>query len=358
MKPLVVPFFLSHRGCPHRCVFCDQVRIAGVAGDYPTAAEILARIDTYRRTTRRSRVEVAFFGGTFTSLPRQIREELLLPLQSLLAAGEVAGVRVSTRPDAVDASTATFLAERGVRTVELGAQSMDDEVLTMAGRGHAAAAVEDACRTLQGAGLRVGVQLMPGLPGDSATRSLASLRRVLALRPDFLRIYPTLVIAGTRLAALWQQGAYAPPSLDAAVQLCKVMLHEALRAGVPVIRIGLQPTSELESGGTIVAGPYHPAFRQLVEAELCHDLLAEMTAGLPQGAAVTVHCARGREADVAGQRRTNLQRLSRLRGIRITAITADPALSPLELRAEVGGEARKGHMLHDLKYTTGGEASA
>lgn len=358
MKPLIVPFFLAHRGCPHHCVFCDQVTISGSDGAYPTATEMLARIALYRRTAQRSRVEVAFYGGTFTSLPADVQERLLLPLQPLIAAGEVAGVRVSTRPDAVDAGIAAFLRERGVRTVELGVQSMADEVLELAGRGHTAAAVDEACRVLQGADLRVGVQLMPGLPGDTPGRSLDSLSRLLALSPDFLRIYPTLVISGTRLEALYRQGAYVPLTIEAAVQLCKLMLHEALRAAVPVIRIGLQPTDELERAGTIVAGPHHPAFRQLVEAELCRDLLRSLIAGVPSGEPLTVRCAPGREADVAGQRRANLQWLFLQKGIRITAITADPALSPLELRVEGGATNRKGHMLHDLNYTTGGTASA
>jgi histone acetyltransferase (RNA polymerase elongator complex component) len=358
MKPLIVPFFLAHRGCPHRCVFCDQVKIAGHADEFPTAAEILATIAHYRRTAGRNRVEVAFYGGTFTALPREAQERLLLPLQPLLAAGDLLGVRVSTRPDAVDAGIAAFLAERGVRTVELGVQSMDDSVLESAGRGHTAGAVKDACRALKEAGLQVGIQLMPGLPGDSPERSLDSLTGALSLRPDFLRIYPALVISGTRLEALYRQGDYVPLTVPDAVQLCKLMLHEALCAAVPVIRIGLQPTASLESVGTIIAGPYHPAFRQLVETEICYDLLVLLMGGVPHGEPLTIRCAPGREADVAGHRRANVRRLFLQQGVKISAIAADPSLSHTELRVEWGTGDRKGDMLQDLRYTTGGTAFA
>lgn len=353
-RPLIVPFFIPHRGCPHQCVFCNQVRITGRGGDFPSAAELLATIAAYRASGRSTIPEVAFYGGTFTSLPRRIQEELLLPLQPLLARGEIGQVRVSTRPDAVDAGTAEFLTSRGVRTVELGAQSMADDVLALSGRGHSAQHVRTACRALREAGLAVGVQLMVGLPGDTPGKALASLDAVLALRPDFLRIYPTLVVAGTKLAALYREGAYDPLSRGEAVRLCKVMLHGALATGIPVIRVGLQPTEELASAGTVLAGPYHPAFRQLVEGELCYDLLGELTRDIPCSSPVTVFCAPSRVSDVAGQRRSNLQRLASDRGVRVAAIRSDPSLSSREIRVDFAGGTRKGDIVHNLDYTYGG----
>jgi histone acetyltransferase (RNA polymerase elongator complex component) len=358
MKPLIVPFFISHQGCPHRCVFCDQVKISGGEGDFPTAAELLAKIDVYRASSTRKSVEVAFYGGTFTSLPQPVREQLLLPLQPLLAGGDICSIRVSTRPDSVDPGIADFLVRLGVRTVELGVQSMDDEVLALAGRGHASAHVAQACRILQRAGLTVGMQLMPGLPGDTTSKALASLARVLALRPDFLRIYPTLVIAGTKLAALFQAGEYVPMPLAEAVRLSKIMLHAALAAGVKVVRIGLQPTGELESAGTILAGPYHPAFRQLVESALCYDLLYKLTGEMPAAATVTVFCAPAGVSDMAGQGRSNLQRLERELGVKVAAVRTDPALAPREIRvASVQGE-KKGNIVRDLDYTAEGASFA
>ncbi|KAF0220633.1 MAG: radical SAM domain-containing [Geobacteraceae bacterium] len=351
MKPLIVPFFISHQGCPQRCVFCNQLKIAGGAGEFPSSAEMLAKITACRNSGRRNSVEVAFFGGTFTTLPMPVLERLLLPLQPLIAAGEVGSIRVSTRPDAVDAGVAEFLLGMGVRTVELGVQSMDEGVLELSGRGHTAADVENACRVLQSFGLSVGIQLMPGLPGDTPDKSLASLRRALALKPDFLRIYPALVLAGTKLAELYEKGDYTPLSLAEAIKLGKVMLHGALAASVPVIRIGLQPTEELQSDGTIVAGPYHPAFRQLVEGELYFDLLLLLTKGVPDATPVTLHCFPTKISDIVGQRRVNVQRLFAKRGVKVAAIEGDPRLSPLELQVASGNLLKKGNILYDLRYT-------
>jgi len=297
-------------------------------------------------------VEVAFFGGSFTALLRDDQARLLEPLQELRGWGDVSGIRISTRPDAVDSATLAWLHGMGVGTVELGIQSMDDGVLEKAGRGHTSIQTEDACRLVKDHGLTLGAQLMPGLPGDTPATSMASLHRVLSLCPDFLRIYPTLVIEGTRLAVLWRGGEYVPLSLAAAVTLCKQLLHGALKVGVPVVRIGLQPTAELEREGSVLAGPYHPAFRQLVEGELCLDLLSGLTAGLPQGGTATISCSPTRVADVAGQRRGNLQCLARL-GVNVAAIKADRSLSHHELQVEAGPRVRRGNLLQNLTYITG-----
>jgi histone acetyltransferase (RNA polymerase elongator complex component) len=350
VKPLIVPFFISHRGCPHQCVFCDQVKIAGSGGELPTEAEMLGKIAAYRRSGRRSSVEVAFYGGTFTALPAAVQQKLLLPLGKLIAVGEVESIRVSTRPDAVDDQTARFLRGMGVRTVELGVQSMADDVLSRSGRGHTAADVVLSCSVLKETGISLGVQLMPGLPGDTPEKSLDSFMRVVALRPDFLRVYPTLVIAGTPLATLYENGLYRPLDLDEAVRLCKVMLHRAWQAGIPMIRMGLQPTAELETAGTVLSGPYHPAFRYLVEAELCFDLLVRMTRGIASGSQLEVSCAPAMVSSLVGHRRGNVERLARLYGLTLGGVRGDPALSPFEIIVERAGEVRRGDLIADLAY--------
>ncbi|HEY6872611.1 MAG TPA: radical SAM protein [Geobacteraceae bacterium] len=349
MKPLIVPFFIAHQGCPHQCIFCNQVKISGGAESVPSPAELLARIAAYRESGGKRVLEAAFFGGTFTSLPLSVQERLLGPLQPLLSTGELASVRISTRPDAIDPRTVEFLGRMGVRTVELGVQSMDDAVLDRAGRGHTARDTENASRLLADGGFSVGAQLMPGLPGDSPAAARASLRHVLSLKPDFIRIYPTLVIAGTELESMYRRGEYVPLGLSEAAEICKVMLHDALRAAVPVVRIGLQSTGEIQAGGAVVAGPWHPAFRQLVEGELFFDLATHLTRDLPPARTITLSCAPARVSDLAGQRRANLERLHRERGITVAALKADPRLSSLELRVEAEHFERIGTML-DLNY--------
>ncbi|HOP40973.1 MAG TPA: radical SAM protein [Geobacteraceae bacterium] len=349
MKAPIVPFFISHRGCPHQCIFCDQQKIAGAVGDLPSAGEILDRVAAYRLTSGFRPVEVAFYGGSFTGLARNDQQRLLVPLRDLLAIGEVSSVRVSTRPDAIDEDTASFLRESGVRTVELGVQSMDDAVLERANRGHSAADVVQAVSVLRTEGLLVGLQLMPGLPGDTHEISLWSLSRALDLGPDFLRIYPTVVVAGTALARQYAEGRYHPLSLGEAVALCKQMLLRALLGNVPVIRLGLQPTADLSRKGVVLAGPYHPAFRQMVEAELCFDLLKQL---IPPGPnPVTVSCFPSKIADVAGQRRSNIRRLQQDCGVRVEKISGDALLSPFDLVAEGTFGILQGNILRDLSYT-------
>ena len=326
MRPVVIPFFIPHLGCPHRCVFCDQEKIAGAQGVLPGADEMRAKIAQYGESAPGRELEAAFYGGTFTALPKGDQEYLLEALQPLLASGCLKSVRLSTRPDAVDPDTVSLLKVMRVETVELGVQSMDEEVLKLSGRGHSAADAEAAVRMLQDAGFVVGVQLMPGLPGDSTERSLASLDRVLSLKPSFLRIYPTLVISGTGLDDLYRTGAYTPLSLDQAISLCQRMLLAALRAGVPVMRLGLQPTAELESPGVLLAGPYHPAFGQMVESELFFDLMCAMGAEIPSGSCVSFFVPTGRISDVVGQKRRNLERLAERFALRVLAVREDPGL--------------------------------
>ena len=337
MRPIVVPFFISHLGCPQRCVFCDQEKIAGAKGALPSAEQMAAKIACYRQSSPGREAEAAFYGGTFTSMPRGDQEYLLAALQPLLAAGVLKSLRLSTRPDAVDAETASFLKTMGVGTVELGVQSMDEEVLRLSGRGHTAADALRALRALRDVGIKVGVQLMPGLPGDSAERSLASLDRVLSLNPSFLRIYPTLVISGTGLAELYLAGSYSAQSLEEAVSLCGRMLLSAMRASVPVIRIGLQPTAELETAGVLLAGPYHPAFGQLVESELFYRLMSVMTARLPKGSRVGFLAPAGRVSDLVGQGRGNLARLAERLAVTVTSVREDPTLSRSRISLEWSG---------------------
>jgi histone acetyltransferase (RNA polymerase elongator complex component) len=358
MKQVIVPFFIAHQGCPHTCIFCDQVKIAGAPAVIPTPGEILARIAAYRGTTVKGGMETAFFGGTFTSLPRKVQEQLLEPLQPLLASGVLTGVRVSTRPDAVDREIAHFLKSMGVATVELGIQSLDDEVLSRAGRGHNVSHAEHACRILADAGVRTGLQLMPGLPGDTPAGAIATLRRALGLGPAFLRIYPTLVIAGTELHRLYRAGLYTPMTFDDAVAVCKVMLHEANSADVPVVRIGLQATDGLRSGEGIVAGPWHPAFRQFVEGELFYDLAAKMMADLQPGRTVALTVAPSRVSDATGHRRVNLLRLRHRQGIEVSAVRGDQRLSCYELQVEGDNYERTGNMLRDLDFTGEGACHA
>ena len=188
MKKVTVPFFISHQGCPHSCIFCDQRTISGSPGTLPSAESILEKIRVWRKSAGNRQLEVAFFGGTFTALSPHAQDQLLEPLQPLLASGEICSIRISTRPDYIDPGLVRTLAGRGVRTIEIGVQSMDDGVLELSGRGHTAADSEAAISCIRFAGLAAGAQLMPGLPGDTILKSLQSLKQVIDAGASFVRI--------------------------------------------------------------------------------------------------------------------------------------------------------------------------
>ncbi|HXE95450.1 MAG TPA: radical SAM protein [Dongiaceae bacterium] len=345
MKRVTVPFFISHQGCPHTCVFCDQRTISGASGTLPSAGQIRDRIDLWSSTAGGRPLEVAFFGGTFTALPEEIQAELLAPLQPLLKAGTLGSVRISTRPDYVDDDRVAWLAERGVRTIELGVQSMDVAVLAASGRGHTAAESTNAIRCIKSLGLRAGAQLMPGLPGDTPVSSLASLERVIAAGADFLRIYPTVVLKGTELAHRYAAGEFMPLSLDRGTYLCKILLQRAMQAGIPVIRIGLQAETSLDAE-SVLAGCRHPALGQLVRSQLYADLLGRF---VPPGQRVTVRCHPDRLSDVLGMKRCNVQ-CQVGHGVRMRVIP-DAALSKEELKVETEDSCSIYSIVNDIHYS-------
>lgn len=346
MNRVTVPFFISHQGCPHTCVFCDQRSISGSGGRLPDAGEIGARIRAWHGSARSRPLEVAFFGGTFSALPRQVQQRLLEAVHPFLLSGEVDSIRISTRPDALDAGSVQWLASQGVRTVELGVQSMDDAVLEASGRGHAAQASLEAIRCIRECGLVAGAQLIPGLPGDTPATSRSSMERVIDAGADFIRLYPAVVLRGTELARLYGEEAYRPLTLQEGVTICKELLRIALRRGIPVIRIGLQDDEGLRHGA-ILAGCWHPALGHLVQCELFYDLLLQLTASMPDHAQpVTVNCHPSRLSTVIGHKRNNMIRLQQ-GGTRVQRIQPDPALSPFECEVSAISCSVKGSLLHD-----------
>lgn len=265
-KRLIIPLFIPFGGCASQCVFCDQEGITGEAR-LPTIGEVEETVHSYLSTWKGGGPkEIAFYGGSFTALPAGAQLDYLKAAFGHISAGRVDSVRVSTRPDRVTPGTIERLKRYGVATVELGAQSMSDEVLKASGRGHTARHTAQAVTMLKGAGLGVGLQFMPGLPADTRDSVIRTTEEVIRLKPDFVRVYPTLVFKKTPLYRMYLNGSYAPWTLEEMVEVCG-QVHGLMKdAGIPIVRMGLQPTEELERN--LVAGPYHPSFRQLVEGRL------------------------------------------------------------------------------------------
>jgi histone acetyltransferase (RNA polymerase elongator complex component) len=272
-RPLIVPVFLPFQGCLHRCVYCDQEKITSQAARPLQPVRFTNLIEQAMRSRRFNssvKPEVAFYGGTFTRLPRARMQELLEAVAPYLKDGAFHSIRLSTRPDGLDNQVVSLLRRLGVGTVELGAQSMDDEVLKLSQRGHSAGDTVRSVHLLREQGLRVGIQLMPGLPGDSKEKFLATVDRIIALRPDMVRLYPTVVIRGTELAHWYCRGVYEPWRIDEALEVCTESVLRLERSAIPVIRIGLMTSPSLREPGQIVAGPWHEAFGHMVRSSVYH----------------------------------------------------------------------------------------
>lgn len=222
---------------------------------------------------------MAFYGGSFTALPLSYQRELLAPAAQAQREGRVQAIRLSTRPDAISSDILQHLISYGVSIVELGAQSMDDGILAAAARGHTVNDIERAVCLLREAGLTYGLQLMLGLPGETWELLPQVAARLLRLKPAMLRIYPTLVIAGTPLAALYQSGCYVPLAMDEAVRRAAFFKLLCEQQGISVIRTGLQATEELARHSVVLAGPYHPSFGEMVEAQLFSLMFQRFAAG-------------------------------------------------------------------------------
>ncbi|MGV1099762.1 elongator complex protein 3 [Thiovibrio sp. JS02] len=311
--PFVIPIFISHQGCPHRCLFCNQRSITGMGEELNSPAQVREIIRgqlAWPRRGKQAPVQVAFYGGSFTGLPRGRQEELLVAVQPFLRSGQVQEIRLSTRPDYVSPEIARFLWEHGVRTVELGAQSLADSVLALSARGHTAAQVQSAVRALRTVGMRIGIQLMLGLPGDTTALAVKSAQAAAALAPDLVRLYPCLVIGGSPLEILYRNGGYQPLGLARAVALAGRLWRIFAGVRIPVVRMGLQPSASLEAG--LLAGPYHPAFGELVLSRLFFTRVRALLAGRARHASHTLIIARADESIHRGQANRNVRRLDAL----------------------------------------------
>lgn len=306
---LVIPIFIPHQGCPQNCIFCNQVSISGqrVSNEDDTQL-VQSSVNLWLgRSRRQERTQVAFYGGSFTCLDIERQESLLNAVQPFIAGGEVQSIRLSTRPDCIDKKVCDFLKEKHVTTVELGVQSFDDTVLQAAWRGHSAADSTRAAECIQEAGLELGLQLMPGLPGENSYSWLSTIQQTVRIKPDCVRIYPTLVIGGAGLANEYGAGTYAPLSMNRAIAYCCKAKTSFDAAGIKVLRMGLQAADSLED--QLIAGPYHPAFGEMVTARLWLKRSRKILHTSPP-ASHTVFTLSDRDVSAfVGPKRSNMKRL-------------------------------------------------
>ncbi len=276
-------------GCPYDCIYCNQKTIAAQQ-DVPSPAQTIDIIASYLHTMPPAdSVEVAFFGGSFTALDLDLQKRYLEAVQPFCAGGRVTGIRVSTRPDYIDAHRLELLAAYQVKTVELGVQSLSRRVLKASLRHYTPEDVVRSSNLVKSYRMDLGIQLMIGLPGDSYQQDMETARQVVHLRPQAVRIYPTLVIAGTALAQIWQQGEYIPLELAEAVKTCRDMYIQFQHEDIKVIRMGLYPGEELRRAGNMLAGPFHPSFGELVEQEIFKEQAQQAITSFRKQAGIITH---------------------------------------------------------------------
>lgn len=270
----IIPVFISHQGCPHQCVFCNQDRIAKVVNEV-TARDVVETIDEYLKSinNKTATIEVSFFGGTFTAINVNKQKELLSVARDYKDKGLIDKIRLSTRPDAINKVILDYLKEYKVDVIELGVQSLDEDVLRLSGRGHSGLEVVKASKLIKEYGITLVHQIMPGLPGDTFEKDIKTVKKSIEMKPDLCRIYPALVIRDTPMEDMYKDGRYKPYSLEDAVYISKEMYKLYKKENIRIIRMGLQPTESITWGKDIVDGPFHPSFRELVEGSLiCENI--------------------------------------------------------------------------------------
>jgi histone acetyltransferase (RNA polymerase elongator complex component) len=289
MKHYTIPVFIPELACPFQCVFCNQKKISGHRHIADTA-EVKKTIELYLSGFKHKNrhVEVGFFGGNFTGIPLTEQEKYLKVVQPYLEKGLIHGIRLSTRPDYIDKNVLDLLSQNGVTTVELGAQSLDDDVLKASYRGHTAEQVKTASEMILERGFELGLQMMIGLPDDTLEKSLKTAQKIKEYGATNTRIYPTLIIKDTALHLWYKKGKYKPLTLDEAVLWSKRLLLYFEKENVNVIRLGLHPSEGLLSGEELVAGPFHPSFRELVLTEIWWDKLKQLMSDRDQNGNITV----------------------------------------------------------------------
>lgn len=273
MRHYIIPVFIPNLACPHQCTFCSQKNISGKI-KIPNAEEVNEIVEKHLLTIPDgSHIEIGFFGGNFTGVEKTLQDELLSSAEKYINIGKVKSIRLSTRPDYINEEILDFLKTFSVTTIELGAQSFNDEVLKISERGHTAETTIKAGRLIKQFGFELGLQMMVGLPGDTLEKSIMTAQKIIELKAENTRIYPVIVIRDTPLEKLFSEKKYRPLTLEEAVFQVKEIYKIFEKAGINILRVGLHPSEGLINKEVYVAGPFHVSFRELVLSEIWKEIL-------------------------------------------------------------------------------------
>jgi histone acetyltransferase (RNA polymerase elongator complex component) len=304
-----IPIFLPELACKNKCIFCNQQTISGTHS-IPQPHNVAAIIEEHIATIPpNAHIQVAFFGGSFTGLPMATQIQYLQAVQPYISRGNVQGIRISTRPDYITHDIVTILSDYGVQEIELGVQSIHNDVLLASGRGHTVEHIEQAVHIIHNHKISLGLQMMIGLPGDTHAKAVETAQTIIDLGARSTRIYPTLVIAHTPLAELYKKGLYTPLSLDEAVTITKDIYRLFVSNSITVLRVGLHPSKDLHNPEYVLAGPFHHAFKELVETEIWWDIFEKQ---LPSShKKIEIHVPHNQIQYAIGYNATNKQKLQK-----------------------------------------------
>lgn len=329
-KEYIIPIFVPHLGCPNDCTFCNQKKISGQK-KITTSQDVKEKIEYYLsnfNTDDSSQIQIAFFGGSFTGIDPKEQEELLKTAYEYIKQGKVGSIRISTRPDYIDVDKLKLLKKYGVKTIELGVQSTNDFVLNKVKRGHSFADVKKASKLIRKNKFVLGHQMMVGLPDSSQKDEIKTAKDLIKLKPKIVRIYPVLVIKDTELCEEYMNGEYIPNTVEQAVETCVELLKMFRKKKIEVIRIGLQSTDEIcnpeNESSQVIAGPYHPAFRQLVESRIYYDEISKRIKGLNNKVKKVKFVVNKDNVNIfVGHKRENIEKIEELYNIKIEIEQSD-----------------------------------
>ena len=327
-KQYIIPIFVPHLGCPNDCVFCNQKSISGQTKQV-TKEDVKKIIEEHLKYIKEdSQVEVAFFGGSFTGIEEEKQIELLSTAYEYIKAKKVDSIRISTRPDYINREILKRLKKYKVKTIELGVQSANDYILKRAGRGHTFEDVKKASKLIRFYGFKLGHQMMVGLPESTKLDEINTAKQLIKLKPKMVRIYPVLVIKGTQLEKEFNEGKYKALTVVQAVEICKELVKMFTKKKIDVIRIGLQPTDTItdpqNKNSEVVAGPFHSAFRQLVESGMWYDVIVDKIKKLNAKVKEVEVIVNPQDVNnVVGQRRENISNLKQVYDVDLIVKTDD-----------------------------------
>ncbi|SJT13122.1 elongator complex protein 3 [Clostridioides difficile] len=331
MKKRIIPIFVPHKGCPHDCIFCNQKKITGVSTDV-TSEDARNIIEECLETIDKDAdVEIAFFGGSFTAIDIDIQKSLLSVAKEYVEKGLVKDIRMSTRPDCIDEDILSMLKEYKTSVIELGVQSLDEKVLLDSIRGHQSEIVYKSSKMIKNSGIKLGLQMMIGLPADTEEKCIFTAKKFVELKPDCVRVYPTLVVKDTGLEKLMEQNKYNPFTLEESVNIVKKVLVLFYVNNINVIRVGLQATDDIQIGKAVLAGPYHPAFRELVEADMIKDYLEFVILQNKNMKQMLVRANKKNISKIIGNKKTNVKYMEEKFGVLLKTQESDLDINQLEI---------------------------